>query len=277
MLGHLIWLIAANGLEVNRPFTFSTLLMICKQIPESEDLSKGVDLQLRATLERDFRLCYPSKWSILRQLRKSLEEAKNLISHLSEEEIDEDLGWSFIGFTLVDEEWDVQVEAKIGAIIWSHLFKERELVGVALREGFNLAIETAPTSASRKAKFQTDISLLNPDCLKIIFSGACSVEAAEFLKVIEFEDSISEQQRIWFCATINHMTNSERTRLAVFITGLEFFTTSKIKVRLLDRDDEPCIQSSTCFSTLYLPPYKSLDNMLQKINYSTMDTSYGRV
>lgn len=72
------------------------------------------------------------------------------------------------------------------------------------------------------------------------------------------------------------MTNSERTRLAVFITGLEFFTTSKNKVKLLDKDDEPCIQSNTCFSTLSLPPYKILDNMLQKINYSTMDTSYGR-
>ena len=107
MLGHLIWMIAANGLEVNRPFTFSTLLMICKQVPESQDLSKGVDLQLRATLECDFRLYYPSKWNILRQLRKSLEEARNLISHLSIEEIDEDIGWSFVGFTLGDEEWAV--------------------------------------------------------------------------------------------------------------------------------------------------------------------------
>ena len=150
------------------------------------------------------------------------------------------------------------------------------MIGVALREGFNLAIETTLTSALRKTEFQSNISLLNPDCLKIIFLGACSIEPAEFLKVIEFEDSITEQQRIWFCAAIHRMTNSKRTRLAIFITGLEFFTTSKIKVKLLDRDDEPYIQSNTCFSTLFLPPYKSLDNMLQKINYSTMDTSYGR-
>jgi hypothetical protein len=91
--------------------------MICKQVPESQDLSKGVDLQLRATMECDFCLCYPSKWNILRQLRKSLEEAINLISHLSAEQIDEDIGWSFVGFIFADEEWVVQVEAKIGVII----------------------------------------------------------------------------------------------------------------------------------------------------------------
>jgi hypothetical protein len=42
-----------------------------------------------------------------------LEEAMNFISHLSAEEIDEDIDWSFVGFTFVDEKWDVQVEAKL--------------------------------------------------------------------------------------------------------------------------------------------------------------------
>jgi hypothetical protein len=65
MIGHLIWMIASNGLEVNWPFTFSTLLMMYKQVPLSQDLTKGIDRQLRATMECDFCLCYPFKWNVL--------------------------------------------------------------------------------------------------------------------------------------------------------------------------------------------------------------------
>jgi hypothetical protein len=110
-------MIAFNGLEVNRPLLFSTLFMMCKQVLLSQDLTKGVDRQLRATLERDFRLCYPSKWNILQQLKKSLLEARILISHLTAEEINKDLGWSFQGFILDEIDWAFQVEAKIGAFI----------------------------------------------------------------------------------------------------------------------------------------------------------------
>jgi hypothetical protein len=53
---------------------------------------------------------------------------------------------------------------------------------------------------------------------------------------------------------IDCMTNAERTYLTIFITGLKFFKGSQILVELLDCIDEPCIQASTCFKTLYLPP-----------------------
>ena len=35
-------------------FTYSTLLMICEQVLQSEDLSHGIDLQLKGHLEKDF-------------------------------------------------------------------------------------------------------------------------------------------------------------------------------------------------------------------------------
>ena len=54
MIGHLIWEIASCNLEVNKSFTYSTLLMICDQVPKSEDLSHEVDLQLRGHLKKDF-------------------------------------------------------------------------------------------------------------------------------------------------------------------------------------------------------------------------------
>jgi hypothetical protein len=157
-----------------------------------------------------------------------------------------------------------------------HTCSKTELVGNALWEGLNLAIETAPASRSKKEEFRSNIGLLSLECLKNIFSGACSVEPTEFLKVVRFSDSITQQQQTWFAVAIDQMTNAERTRLAIFITGLEFFSNSSINVELLDREDEPCIQSNTCFNILSLPLYKSLENMLRKINYSTMDTSYGR-
>jgi hypothetical protein len=40
---------------------------------------------------------------------------------------------------------------------------------------------------------------------------------------------------------------------------LEFFGRSQISVDLLNKEDDPCIQSNTCFSQLHLPPYSSYE------------------
>lgn len=276
MIGHLIWEIASKNLEVNRPFTYSTLLMICDQVPQSQDLTRGVDLQLRSNLEKDFRLCFPSKWSILHQLRQSFSHATMLVSQLAEDEINEDLGWSFVNFQFEEKNWAEEVEKKLGSIIWSHLFKGKQLVGKALREGFFLAIETTPIPDSRKEGFRSEVMQLTPDCLKIAFSGSCCIEPEQFMKSVKFEITISKDHQNWFTRAVHEMTHSERMRLVVFITGLEFFGGSQISIDLLNRADDPCIQSSTCFGQLHLPPYSSYETMVRMINYSTMDTSYGR-
>ena len=276
MIGHLIWEISSKGLEVNRPFTFSTLLMICNQVPTSEDLTKGVDHQLRLSLEKDFRLCFPSKWNILQQLRQSFAHATMLVSKLAYEDINEELDWTFMNFTLDEEHWTKQIEKKLGGIIWSHLFKGRELVGKSLREGFHLAIEAAPVSDLVKESFKNDISLLTPDCLKIAFTGSCSIDAEKFMASIDFESTINTTHREWFKRAIHEMSNAERMRLTIFITGQEFFTGCRILVGKLDRADNPCLQASVCFNQLYLPPYSSYKIMIRMMRYSTMDTSYGR-
>ena len=176
MIGHLIWEISSKKLEVNRPFTYSTLLMICDQVPQSEALTEGVDFQLRSNLEKDFRLCFPSKWSILHQLRQSFSHAQMLVSQLAEDDMNEELGWSFINFQLEENNWATQVEKKLGSIIWSHLFRGRQLVGKALREGFLMAVDTAPISDIEKEKYKGEVTQLTLDCLKIAFSGSCCIE-----------------------------------------------------------------------------------------------------
>jgi hypothetical protein len=77
--------------------------MLCNQVPASQDLTKGVDLQLRLNLERDIRLCFPSKWSILQQLRQSFVHATKLVSQLANDDINKDLGWTFVNFSLDEE------------------------------------------------------------------------------------------------------------------------------------------------------------------------------
>jgi hypothetical protein len=57
MVGHLMWLISINQIEVNRSFIFSTLLMFIDATPKSMDLTQGVDPKLRLDLIHDFKLC----------------------------------------------------------------------------------------------------------------------------------------------------------------------------------------------------------------------------
>ena len=91
--------------------------MLRDTVPKSEDLSYGVDLQLRAHLEKDFRLCFPSKWSILQQLRQSYTHANQLVSQLANDDINEKLDWTFINFKMTEENWAMEVEKKLGSII----------------------------------------------------------------------------------------------------------------------------------------------------------------
>ena len=42
MVGHLIYLLTLHGIEVNKPFSFATLLMLCNGVPTSTNLSTSI-------------------------------------------------------------------------------------------------------------------------------------------------------------------------------------------------------------------------------------------
>ena len=54
MVGHLIYLLTLHGIEVNRPFSFAILLMLCNGVPTSTNLSTLVCPYTCHVLERDF-------------------------------------------------------------------------------------------------------------------------------------------------------------------------------------------------------------------------------
>lgn len=73
------------------------------------------------------------------------------------------------------------------------------------------------------------------------------------------------------------MTYGERSRLAIFITGNEYFGRKVMIVDFVDRNDDSFITISTCFEKLNLPHYKNLDTMYYKICYSTMDKAFRNI
>ena len=56
MIGHFIYLMSLLDIQVTRPFTLATLLMLCNHVPLSVDLTSSVDPATRAALEKDIRL-----------------------------------------------------------------------------------------------------------------------------------------------------------------------------------------------------------------------------
>ena len=64
------------------------------------------------------------------------------------------------------------------------------------------------------------------------------------MNAVSFDNTIDEVQQEWFTKAVYEMSNAERMRLIVFITGLEFFGGSHISVLLLDWADEPCLQAN---------------------------------
>ena len=99
MVGHLIYMLTVHGIEVSRPFSFATLLMLCNGVPTSTNLSTSVCSDTRHALERDFRLGWGATWSILIPLRTSFDFATNLIKELQNNQLG-DLGWTFTNFVL---------------------------------------------------------------------------------------------------------------------------------------------------------------------------------
>ena len=139
MVGHLIYLLTLHSIEVNRPFSFATLLMLCNGVPTSTNLSTLVCPDTRHALERDFRLDWRATWFLLVPLRTSFDFATNLIKDLQNNQLG-DFGWTFTNFILQESNLEQQIEDKIGGIIYSHLFNGRLEIGKAMQEGFTLQL-----------------------------------------------------------------------------------------------------------------------------------------
>ena len=131
---------------------------------------------------------------------------------------------------MTEQNWTVEVEKKLGSIIWCHLFKDRNEVGKALREGFYLAVNTTPVEETRKEEFKRDIALLTLESFKIAFFGSCSINAQRFMSTIFFEDSINEVLKEWFTKAFYEMSNAERMQVTFFSTRVEFVGESHILI-----------------------------------------------
>ena len=119
-----------------------------------------------------------------------------------------------------------------------------------MREDFYLAVEQANTPILVKERMTKSLDALIVDTLCVIFSAKNAMEASKFLAMCIFSTAIPKNLEDMFRACVHQMTYSERSRLAIFITGNEYFGGKKVSIEFLDRTDSPLISSSICFEKL---------------------------
>jgi hypothetical protein len=108
--------------------------------------------------------------------------------------------------------------------------------------------------------------LITIEMLRLVCSGASSVEASILLDMMHFSSSVSQVSKELFTTMVHDMSYAERSDLLAFITGQESFEgREKIKVVYKDEDDKRCPESQVCFNILALPPYKDLKTMKNKV------------
>jgi hypothetical protein len=78
----------------------------------------------------------------------------------------------YVSFTLKEEEWQDQVEKKIGMIIWFYLFNNWEVVGKAMRDGFFQALKICSCIHPHKGEHVESYEALDfrhstQDCVKL--------------------------------------------------------------------------------------------------------------
>ena len=83
--------------------------------------------------------------NMLTPMRTSFQFVADLVTDLANNQLDDQLGWTFKNFKLQEATWKQQVEDKLGAIIYSHLFNGRLEIGKVMRRDFYLAIDAAKT------------------------------------------------------------------------------------------------------------------------------------
>lgn len=285
MLGHLISLELFHFVEIQRDFSFATLLMLCGQVPTSVDLSSGVCPETRRCLEVDFSTGFPSHWALMKSLKIDRASTIQSIQDIIRSDIgDAQLEWMFKNFSLSDgPDWISEVQNKIGRVIYHYLFDGRVKVGKAIREGFLLSTTHAKFLDVPKEKqaMCDGIAEITIENIRCIFTGKNSMTPQEFLRVCEFSHFLQPEVVMFFKTCIARMTSAERCRLATFITGLEFFGSDTIGVELACKangepvSEESLPMASTCSKKLYLPPYKDVETMYRKLTYTILDRSFG--
>ena len=188
MIGHFMYLMSLIDILVTRPFSFASLLMLCDHVLLNVDLSSGVDPATRVALEKDFRLYWGGTWSLLAPMRTSYVSAINLVTELKNNQLGDQLGWTFSNFTLQESIWKQQVEDKIGAIIYSYLFSGTFEIGRSLRNGFYLA--ATATTDTKKRIITSALNNLTVKNLQVMFSGKNAMKPSEFLKKCIFTSRV---------------------------------------------------------------------------------------
>jgi hypothetical protein len=149
------------------------------------DLSSGVDLATCAALEKDFRLGWGGTWSLLAPIRTSYVSAANLVTEFKNNQLGDQLGWTFSNFTLQESIWKQQIEDKIGAIIYSYLFSGRFEIGRSLRKGFYLA--ATATTDTKKRIITSAFNNLTTENLQVMFSGRIRWRLQNFSKNVSLQ------------------------------------------------------------------------------------------
>ena len=104
-------------------------------------------------------------WSLLVPIRTSFQFAIDLVNEFANNQFGDQLGWTFRNFKLQEATWKQQIEDKIGAIIYSHLFNARQNIGKAMQKDFYLAIAATKTSNVEKRIMKTTLDNLTVESL----------------------------------------------------------------------------------------------------------------
>ena len=108
-------------------------------------------------------------------MRTSYVLAINLVTKFKNNQLGDQLGWTFNKFTLQESTWKQQIEDKIGAVIYSYLFSGRFDIGRSLRKGFYLAASAA--ADAKKRIISSALDNLTTENLQVMFSRKNAMEA----------------------------------------------------------------------------------------------------
>ncbi len=136
MISHLIWLIVSNNLDVNKFHTFYIAYDACDRIPQSVDLIQSIYLKSQYDLEWDLWLYYLSKWNTIKATMESFPKTKLLVDEFINDQVNDEIEWTFHGFELEESTWEFQIKTKFGPIVWIHCFKNMVIIGKVFQEGF---------------------------------------------------------------------------------------------------------------------------------------------
>jgi hypothetical protein len=97
---------------------------------------------------------------------ESFPKTKLLVDEFINDQVNDEIEWTFHGFELKESTWDFQIKTKIGPIVWFHCFKNMVIIGKVFQEGFLFVIKSF---LKNKEELQPNIDLLTLDYLNFFF------------------------------------------------------------------------------------------------------------